>query len=1098
MKKKLLIFTAFFLSIYSYSQDKLKKNSYQNIFNEAAVAIEKNEYKKTVEILDRINKNDSTFHSATITKTYYLLQNENYDEVIKICDANIKDFKGDNKLSLLVNKGVALEGLKKYDESITVYNEALKLYPKHHLLWYNKGTSLALLEKNEEALAALKISNTYNPLYKSTHLQIGDIYYKYGKTTQALMCYNIYTILNLDSDNSNEMLLALNIIATQENPNESKNFKNTNEDIYEELDLIVKSNMALNKDYDIGNEFNFPLIKQNHAILEKISEIENDDSFFSKRYLALHRWIKENNYFNDYTYTTLYGIENKKYQKKIKKHTDDIVSFYQVFKSKWLELNSKNIAIVNGIEKEYDFLFSEEGTLEAAGLLEDGKKIGVWDVYNESGQLSLTANFNDKENKDKEWKWFYSNGKVKEIANYTDNVFEGASVMFHEDGKKYIETQYQSGKLNGNYKYYNKNGALIQNKNFKDGLLEGVYKSYFPVGEELIEYNVPYKEDAVEGLFTEYYANGDVFYEVNYKEGKKQGIEKTYYYNKVLMKEIAFVDGKMNGMFKFYSPKGILVEEGTTEDDLYVGEWKLYFEDGTFQKSYNYEKGYIEGISKFYDRDSKLHYEFEYKKSDVIAYKYYRKDGSIIKEGKKKRGAFFFESYSPEGNILMKGNYNIKGGRTGVWEFFTKNGVLERKCNFSENNLNGETIGYYTDGSIEYTSNYVDDALEGYYVGYHDNGQMEHQGYYEKGLTQGEWRYYYKDGTIESINFFHKGDLHGEQEYFNPEGKIYKNVDYIYGNIEKEVIYDVNGKVFEEVDLQTKKGNYIITYKHYNNKIHKEINYVNGVKHGVYKSYDFYGNKRIVGDYVNGKLHGEWKWFYKNGKVESVRNYILGELFGKSTDNFENGAVEETQTLFKDENEGEDIYYFENGNIDRKSTFLYGKYHGRREFYSVSGELQLIRFYNHGRLTGYSYLDTTGKEVEMIPLENESGKIKAFYQNGKVSREIEFDKGNFINEYKAFYPDGTLENIIKYNKEGKLSGVEKEFHSNGKVKIERPYVLGKLNGVYKEYYKNGQLKTEKTYINSDLNGVTKNYDETGKLLNEEKYFNDTIYEVSEK
>ena len=80
----------------------------------------------------------------------------------------------------------------------------------------------------------------------------------------------------------------------------------------------------------------------------------------------------------------------------------------------------------------------------------------------------------------------------------------------------------------------------------------------------------------------------------------------------------------------------------------------------------------------------------------------------------------------------------------------------------------------------------------------------------------------------------------------------------------------------------------------------------------------------------------------------------------------------------------------------------------------MSGKLQLIRFYNHGEIIGYSYLDKNGTEIAMIPLVNESGEIKAFFDNGKVSKTQEFKYGKLINNFKSYTYDGTLIEDIKY------------------------------------------------------------------------------------
>ncbi len=52
----------------------------------------------------------------------------------------------------LINKGVALGYLGKYEEAITCFDNALKIDPHDLEAWYNKGVALENLGRHEEAI----------------------------------------------------------------------------------------------------------------------------------------------------------------------------------------------------------------------------------------------------------------------------------------------------------------------------------------------------------------------------------------------------------------------------------------------------------------------------------------------------------------------------------------------------------------------------------------------------------------------------------------------------------------------------------------------------------------------------------------------------------------------------------------------------------------------------------------------------------------------------------------------------------------------------------------------------------------------------------
>ena len=49
------------------------------------------------------------------------------------------------------NKGVDLGKLERYEEALSCYDEAIKLYPEYLLALYGKGNSLRKLGRDEEA-----------------------------------------------------------------------------------------------------------------------------------------------------------------------------------------------------------------------------------------------------------------------------------------------------------------------------------------------------------------------------------------------------------------------------------------------------------------------------------------------------------------------------------------------------------------------------------------------------------------------------------------------------------------------------------------------------------------------------------------------------------------------------------------------------------------------------------------------------------------------------------------------------------------------------------------------------------------------------------
>ena len=1090
---KRILIAMLLVSKLNYSQEKIPFVDYEQIIKKFSKE-ESNE--KKLALINQISKNDSAYYSLLRTKSYYLIELEKYEEALKTVNEGINNKNLYPKVDLYINKGIALSSLKRNEEALENYNVSIKLYPKNYSLWFNKGYVLETQGKLNKAVNAYKTAITLNPSSTKTHLRIGNIYYKQKRLTQALMCFNMCLLLKPDSEEAFSILKLLNRVVKSKNNNKRDHgiILDDEDDSFEDIDLVLSSKIAMNANYKTGNSINIALTKQNHVMIEQLKNFETKDGFWSKTYLPFYKWIAANNKFNDFIYTLTYSIKKEEYKKIIKKNTKNIIAFLADSKKEWIKNVSKNNIFFNGKQQDVTFEYEDFSYVTAIGKKEAENFVGFWQFYSASGNLMSEGSFDNSGKKTGKWTWYTSLNKIKETAFYKKGLLEGENIIYHKNGKKYVNAFYKKNSLQGQYEYFNNKGALKQRKHFKANNLHGVYKSYFNVGEKIIEYNIPYKNGQVEGEVLEYYTNGDLYEKSFYVNGKINGLKTTYHYNKKISSEINYINGKLNGSYKSYHSNGKIHEVGQSVEGYYNGAWKNYYSNGSLESEFTYKKGILDGLCKYYDRDGKLFYEYVYKKGEIIAYTFYNKDASILKKAKKKKGDFYYEGFSPKGNKTTEGLYDISGGKIGEWKFYSHNGVLKNKGNFNKNKINGNYFSYYKNGNLKDITSYKEDVVNGYYVAYFLNKKMSNQGWYKQGKKHGEWRYYYLDGTIKAINFFHKGMLQGVQKYYGVEGKLMSSTLYNFNHLISENIYDKDEVLFEKINFTSKENEYEITHNHYNGKLKTKISFVNEVKHGSYQVFHFNGNKEVTGSYFNGAQDGLWTWYYENGDVESKATYFRGKKHGKIINSYKNGKIEGVYTYKNDLDSKTSLNYYQNGVKETSTEYYEGKNHGRKEFYDRSGKLQLIRFYNHGEIIGYSYLNKNGTEVAMIPLPKESGKIEAFFDNGKPSKTMEYKFGDLVNSYKTYYYNGNLEEEITFI-DGEYHNIAKQYFLNGNLKKETSYNYGEKHGKQIVYFENGNKKEEKMFLNNLEHGMCFFYNKKGKLKTKKEYFNGKIYKV---
>ena len=1073
------------------AQDTIPFNDFDIIQGNAYKLSSDGKYHEAYLEYEKLNKNDSNYIHSLISKSYYLLNDEQLDStrldlVIDMTQEAINHTAVVFKLNYFINKGVALSKQTKYKEALKIYDEALLSYPKNAELHFKKGMTYELLNQFDKAVEMYKQTIIFNPFFKDAHLKLGSLCYKGGKITEALICFNFYLILNPDGENSLTVLSALNTIASSKNDIEDPIDIEISKDdpSFEELDLVINNRVALNKKYKIKNKIKIALVKQNHLLLEQLKDYEGNNGFFHQKYIPFYNWIIENNHFDDFIYTICFSTTTKEYSKIIKPKTENVKSFYRLSVQKIGDIFSESNIEFNGKKQPVLFYFKNK-ELIAIGEKEGTKMIGYCEVFASDGYVRAKGSLNNSESKYGKWFWLYENGNTETEAHFKDGDLDGTYNNYFNDGSLNYSVSYINGKVNGEYKLYNEKGALIETKIFVDDLIDGEYKSFHDIGEAYPKHVTAYKAGKINGKSINYFTNGTKKWEEEHIDGKIEGVVKSYYKNGQLNSEMNYKEGIIQGEYKNYFPDGKIKITGQYLNGEKSGDWVWYHYNGNIDTECNYIKGKLNGLYKNYDVDGKHYSDHEYRKGDLYSFSFFDKTGELIRSDDKKSGTLNYKSYFPNGNMKSEGLYDLKGGSEGEWKYYSKNGVLNNISIYKENLATDKAINYYNNGQEKSTTYYKNDTTIGYYLERNQSGKIIEQGWFKKGSIHGIWEYYYPNSVLKQKTYYNKGKYEGQEIEYDVEGKISAIFHYNNDKLELEKYY-TNGTLYDSIVLPSNEKDSL--YTHYTNgKTYAQIFYNYGKKNGKYVNYYPNGKTKTMGQYLNSERNGEWIWYYDNGNVKSKYNYIYGDINGDVIDYHKNGKIKSTNTYLLGEINGEEKDFNEEGILTSTIDYELGV-KKKWQFFSPNGHLQLIRFYNNNQMIGYSYLDKNGKEIPIIPIKNETAKIISYFDNGKKSREMEIVNGDFTNKYVTYYYSGQIsrETAYKYNER---EGVEKTYHPTGKIKKIEPYFNGMYNGNVIEYYENGAVKNETDYVLGEKHGKSNSYSKNGTILTQKSYYN---------
>ena len=218
--------------------------------------------------------------------------------------------------------------------------------------------------------------------------------------------------------------------------------------------------------------------------------------------------------------------------------------------------------------------YHNNGRLKEEGFIKNGKKDGAWKSYNMRGKLTKSA--------------IYANGEVIRIDvlknnNESKEIDELANVTYHDNGRIKTTGKLIKNKKHGEWRQYDDRGSVLTISLFNNG--------------ELLFEQSPNKVQP----FISYHSNGRIKEQGMLKGAERDG--EWYLYSKrgKLLRKTNYHQGniidqsstKIIDSFVTYHSNGFVKEEGILKMGQRDGVWKMYDDDGDHVETVTYSNGKI-------------------------------------------------------------------------------------------------------------------------------------------------------------------------------------------------------------------------------------------------------------------------------------------------------------------------------------------------------------------------------------------------------------------------------------------------------------------------------------------------------------------------
>ncbi len=328
-------------------------------------------------------------------------------------------------------------------------------------------------------------------------------------------------------------------------------------------------------------------------------------------------------------------------------------------------------------------------------------------------------------------------------------------------------------------------------------------------------------------------------------------------------KEVAehYLDGtpcECDSMKRMYSDSGKLSQEFPVVNGMANGLCRTYYDSGAVFEEFTMVNDELHGVMKTFYRNETLRLENSIKNEP-----YYLKLAywETPYENGKKQG--IEKGYFEDGVLVYEGKWD--NGQIVLEKTYHENGSLAVETPFSDREFNGVVKFYYPSGKLFQEIPFVDGMIHGMRVIHHSAEPFSQD--------------FYTDDHFFDID---QNPSWGKQTIPYADGK--KNGI--------EAIYDANGKLFNETTWECGKQNGIDRgYDESTGKVFWEGEFVNGVHHGLERTYYDDGSLKTEGMRMNGKKNGVEKLYDESGRLRRITHYMDGKKDGEIVVFDENGSL---------------------------------------------------------------------------------------------------------------------------------------------------------------------------------------------------------------
>lgn len=248
----------------------------------------------------------------------------------------------------------------------------------------------------------------------------------------------------------------------------------------------------------------------------------------------------------------------------------------------------------------------------------------------------------EKEKTIRQFKTYFKNGRVSSEWVFENGRLAHEILVYHENGKKWMEIPVQNDAVHGVFKEFDEEGKLFRSSQFSAGILNGQTTFYYAAGGrswvslifsdgELAERPRFFSEDGAagdaleavglgaspaeesgQGVFRVLSETGDVKAEWSQSGAASAQTAKAYYQDGQASAAWEIKDGKIDGYLTLYRPDGSTWLRWQWAAGSPQGPLELYRANQQLRRTTGFSAGTLDGAQRVFYDDASAMYEMVY------------------------------------------------------------------------------------------------------------------------------------------------------------------------------------------------------------------------------------------------------------------------------------------------------------------------------------------------------------------------------------------------------------------------------------------------------------------------------------------------------